>query len=394
MLLWQCRRLRSDVCEDRGPTRLALGHGRPDRRLVSADVGDDPRCEHEPASSLMIGLTLYGLVTRKSALMSIAFYVGAALKFATIPLLLIPLFLGRYRMVAICAIVSVILTIVCVALTGIGPWREYVALVPTFTRPNPYPVSVSAISLINRFVSSDYLSIAVAVRQAALVIFLGVRLCGLYRNRHQEGGSRACGRVGTSGVVARFRTNNAESLLLISSSALGLLRCQCQQSWLARLYRAGDYRRNDHTQLAPLAVTYPLLRRPTWFGPRAACLFYGIARLYQQARAPTRRCFRWSGKDQCSDCSSLTDAPPGPVELSLGQWGVGPVRWGVIGRRSTATTGLAGGLYRSGWRDVAISCGITARPSCCSAWTSTTRSGSNSASRRTVSSAPAPRNSH
>ena len=147
------------------------------------------------ASSLMIGLTLYGLVTRKSALTSIAFYAGAALKFATIPLLLVPLFLGRYRMVAICAIVSIILSIACVAVTGIEPWREYVALLPTLSRPNPYPVSISAISLINKFVPTDYLSIAMAAQQAALVIFLGVVLYGLYRNRHQES-PEPCSRAG------------------------------------------------------------------------------------------------------------------------------------------------------------------------------------------------------
>jgi hypothetical protein len=234
------------------------------------------------ASSLMVGLTLYGLVTRKSGLTSLAFYAGAALKFATIPLLLIPLFLGRYRIVTICAIVSIILTIACIAVTGIGPWREYVALLPTLSRPNSYPINISVLALINWFVPTDYRAIAMAGRQATLVISLGVVLYGLYRNRHQEGtGAVLAGGSALMGWFLVFAPTTHNHYFSYILPLWGYYVAEGRQSRLARLAAllviggsiipiGGGSR-----DLSPLLQTHML-----WSA--GAALIYGIARLYQK----------------------------------------------------------------------------------------------------------------
>jgi len=235
------------------------------------------------ASSLMIGLMLYGLVTRKSVLTSIAFYVGAALKFATVPLLLIPLVLGRYRMVAMCAVVSTILTIACVAMTGIGPWREYVALLPTLSRPVRYPVNISALGLINRFVPTDYLSMALAARQAALAIFLGVALYGLYRNRHQEdAGVMLAGGSALLGWFLVFAPTTENHYFTYLLPLWGYYIAESRQSCLAALAALAVIGGTiipfggSSRDLSPLAQSHMV-----WSA--ATALIYGIARLYQQA---------------------------------------------------------------------------------------------------------------
>ena len=234
------------------------------------------------ASSLMVSLTLYGLVSRKSTLTAVASYVGAALKFATIPLLLIPLVLARYRTVATCALVSIVLTLGSVVLTGVGPWREYVALLSTLGRPNPYPVNFSAVGLINHFVPVDHLTLALAAEQSALVLVLGVVVFGLFRKRHQDdAGVVLAGGSALLGWFLVFAPTTENHYFTYLFPLWGYYVAESRQSRLARLAAlviiggtvlpfGGSSR-----DLPPLAQSHMI-----WAA--GAALAFGIVRLYQR----------------------------------------------------------------------------------------------------------------
>jgi len=239
-------------------------------------------------SALMVGLTLYGLVTRRSALTAVAFYTGAALKFATVPLLLIPVVYAQTRTLAACVAVSVVLTAGCVALTGFGLWQEYFALLPTLGRPNPYPVNFSALGLINQFVPADYLKLAQVVRHAASVAVLAAVLVGLFRNRHRaDAGLVLAGGSASLGWYLVFAPTTQNHYFAYLFPLWGYYVAESRHSWAARLAAVVVIGATIVPFGGGSRELHPVVQSHMLFAAVGAALF-GIARLYQPGRPPHR----------------------------------------------------------------------------------------------------------
>jgi len=233
-------------------------------------------------TSLMISLCLYGMTTQRSVLTSFAFYVGAILKFATIPLLVIPIALGRFRILGILAAASILLTAGVIALTGIGPWQEYVTLLSTLGRPNLYPVNFSTLGLINQFIGVDYLEWALAARRVAMATTIVALCVGLRRNRHCDDARVVlAGASASLGWFLLFAPTTQNHYFAYLFPLWGYYVAEARYSWLARfasLVIVGG-------SIIPIGGSSrdlsPLLQSHMIWSAGAAMVF-GLVRLFQR----------------------------------------------------------------------------------------------------------------
>ena len=171
-----------------------------------------------------IGLMLLGLISGRAGVAALGCYLGAVLKFATLPLVAIPLLLGRFRAFAACAATGVLATAGVVLITGPDLWEEYRVLFPALGVPNGRPINMSLLGFLNHAVPPSFLPGAHAARTVALVGAVAVIFGGLFRNRGTDDPRGGSGRrLGPAGVVPGLRPDHPEPLLDLPGAAVGLL---------------------------------------------------------------------------------------------------------------------------------------------------------------------------
>lgn len=128
----------------------------------------------------MIGIVLWGWCTANDVSSALALYVGGALKFATLPLALIPALLRRTRTVLTCAVAAAALTAAVIAVSGSDPWLEYLQIAGSLSRPNDWVINLSIHGLIARLFPQSIASIEWWL-QLVTWCTLGLIAIGLHR---------------------------------------------------------------------------------------------------------------------------------------------------------------------------------------------------------------------
>jgi hypothetical protein len=241
----------------------------------------------------MIGLMVYGLVARRPWMTALGFYAGAVVKFATLPLLALPVFLGKFRAAAACVAAAVVLTAAAVAVTGIGPWREYVQLFPTLGLPVKYPVNISLLSFINQAVPGPAQPAALFARNAALLGTLVVLLVGLARHwRTADARPVLAAASALLGWFLIFAPTTENHYFVYLFPLWGYYAAECRSGWLGRLAALAVI----GGTVVPLGGSSRPL--PVWLQchqlwAAVVALAFGALRLYQYS--PSRRLARCQG---------------------------------------------------------------------------------------------------
>ena len=88
-----------------------------------------------PFIGLSIGTAVIGLVRRQDTMAGLGIALGAIFKYTTFPLVIIPLFTMRLRVLARTFVILIGLSGVTLCAGGITPFREFVRLAPYLARP-------------------------------------------------------------------------------------------------------------------------------------------------------------------------------------------------------------------------------------------------------------------
>jgi hypothetical protein len=229
---------------------------------------------------------LYGLLRKTVAPAAVGFYLGAAPKFVTIPLLAIPVLLGRLRITLWCVAVSVVFTAGTVAATGIDLWEEYIRIFPALGRPNGYPINISLLSLINQLCSPGSRSAWASARTGAMAITLVVILAGLWRNRRvaADGWAVMAGASALLGWFLIFAPTTQNHYFVYLYPLWGYYAAECRNGWAGRLAAVviivGTFvPLGGSGRALPLAVQFHLLYAA------GVALAFGIFRLFRPVQS-------------------------------------------------------------------------------------------------------------
>lgn len=229
---------------------------------------------------LAIGWTLLGLATSRPILAGLGFYIGAAFKFATIPLLVIPLALGRVREVVTFFVISTLFLLLALAVTGVVPWYDFVYLTNRLAIPNGYPINVSLLAMIEDLIPLPGKKYAEILRLIAMVVSFGSIVMGLSLCRRQADANTVfAGALGLIGWFLVFAPTTQNHYLVYLYPLWGYLIAEAIGSRIGLVAAVAVI----GFSFLPIGGSARLLPWPIHYHPLwAACtaLSYGLLRLY------------------------------------------------------------------------------------------------------------------